>query len=122
MPAEPWDVVVFQRHKDDDPNEICPADRFFGEIPDSVATDLFAIIDAVAASPPPQFTGGGVWEAMHGATSLCRADLESPPVSPSPWTLRYVRSIGRPEVIDDVFGVRLVGWCNRAPVYPGPAS
>jgi len=61
--------VVFQRHKDDDPNESCPAERFFSEIPDSVATDLFAIIDAVAASPPPQFTGGGVWEAMHGEMS-----------------------------------------------------
>ena len=69
MPAEPWEVVVFQRHKDDDPNETCPAERFFREIPDSVATHLFAIIDAVAASPPPQFTGGGVWEAMHGEMS-----------------------------------------------------
>lgn len=39
------------------------------EIPDSVATDLFAIIDSVAASPPPQFTGGGMWEAMHGEMS-----------------------------------------------------
>jgi hypothetical protein len=25
-----------------------------------------AIVDAVAASPPPSFTGGGMWEAMHG--------------------------------------------------------
>ena len=69
MPVEPWDIVVFQRHRDDDANESCPAERFFSEIPDSVAADLFAIIDAVAGSPPPQFTGGGMWEAMHGEMS-----------------------------------------------------
>ncbi|MCL4466728.1 MAG: hypothetical protein M1389_12020 [Chloroflexi bacterium] len=59
-------MKVFQRHRDDDPNESCPAQEFFSKIPDSVATDLFAIIDAVAESPPPQFSGGGMWEAMHG--------------------------------------------------------
>jgi hypothetical protein len=25
-----------------------------------------AVLDAVAAAPPPQFSGGGKWEAMHG--------------------------------------------------------
>lgn len=25
------------------------------------------MLDAVAAAPPPQFSGGGKWEAMHGA-------------------------------------------------------
>ncbi len=24
------------------------------------------MLDAVAAAPPPQFSGGGKWEAMHG--------------------------------------------------------
>jgi hypothetical protein len=66
MPAAPWDVRVFQRHRDDDPQERCPAEEFLDECPDSVRDDLIAIIDAVAASPPPQFTGGGMWEAMHG--------------------------------------------------------
>jgi hypothetical protein len=61
-----WDVKVFQRHPDDDPNEICPAEEFLDACPDSVAADLIAIVDAVAASPPPQFTGGGMWEAMRG--------------------------------------------------------
>ena len=27
---------------------------------------LMAILDAVAEAPPPQFSGGGQWEAMHG--------------------------------------------------------
>lgn len=63
---EPWEVVVFQRHREDDPNERCPAEEFLDRCPDSVAVDLIAIVDAVAASPPPQFSGGGMWEAMHG--------------------------------------------------------
>ena len=67
MPGEPWDVKVFQRHRDDDPNESCPAEAFLRDCPASVAADLIAIVDAVAASPPPQFTGGGMWEAMRGA-------------------------------------------------------
>jgi len=25
------------------------------------------VLDAVAAAPPPRFSGGGKWEAMHGA-------------------------------------------------------
>ena len=61
-----WDVKVFQRHPDDDPDESCPAEEFLDACPDSVAADLIAIVDAVAASPPPQFTGGGMWEAMRG--------------------------------------------------------
>lgn len=62
-----WDVKVFQRHRNDDPRETCPGEEFLDACPDSVAADLIAIVDAVAASPPPQFTGGGMWEAMHGA-------------------------------------------------------
>jgi hypothetical protein len=27
---------------------------------------MTAVLDAVAAAPPPQFSGGGYWEAMHG--------------------------------------------------------
>ncbi len=66
MPAEPWDIRVFQRHRDNDPNESCPAEEFLDRCPPAVATDLIAIVDAVAEAPPPQFTGGGMWEAMHG--------------------------------------------------------
>jgi hypothetical protein len=27
---------------------------------------MMSVLDAVAAAPPPQFSGGGYWEAMHG--------------------------------------------------------
>ena len=67
MPGAPWAVKVFVRHRDDDPQESCPAEEFLVRAcPESVSDDLEAIIDAVAESPPPQFTGGGMWEAMHG--------------------------------------------------------
>src|SRR6266542_1002457 len=66
MPSRAWEVVVFQRHRNDDPCEACPAEEFFAECPPSVARDLSAIVDAVAEAPPAQFTGGGMWEAMHG--------------------------------------------------------
>ena len=62
-----WDVALFQRHPEDDPSETCPAELFLDRCPLPVAADLIAIIDAVAAAPPPQFSGGGMWEAMHGA-------------------------------------------------------
>jgi hypothetical protein len=62
-----WAVKVFVRHCDDDPQETCPAEEFLvNNCPESVSDDLEAIVDAVAESPPPQFTGGGMWEAMHG--------------------------------------------------------
>lgn len=69
MPSVLWDVVLFQRHKDDDPAKRCPGEEFLDQCPDSVRADLIAIIDAVAESPPPQFSGGGMWEAMHGEMS-----------------------------------------------------
>jgi hypothetical protein len=62
-----WDIKLFQRHPDDDPSEHCPAEAFFDSCPDPVAADLIAILEAVAAGPPPRFRGGGMWEAMHGA-------------------------------------------------------
>ena len=66
MPDEPWDVKLFRRHRHDDPKESCPAEEFLNTCPDSVAENFITIIDAVAEAPPPQFSGGGMWEAMHG--------------------------------------------------------
>jgi hypothetical protein len=61
-----WDIKVFQRHRDDDPDEDCPTEAFLLACPQSVRDDLITIVDSVAAAPPPQFSGGGMWEAMHG--------------------------------------------------------
>jgi hypothetical protein len=42
-----------------EPNSSTAARRRFGET-------ILAVLDAVAAAPPPAFSGGGKWEAMHG--------------------------------------------------------
>jgi hypothetical protein len=35
------------------------------KLPDKVAAEIQAVREAVAAAPPPSFSGGGKWEAMH---------------------------------------------------------
>lgn len=64
--ADSWQVVYFKRHREDDLDQRCPGLEFLRTCPKKVAAKLIAIIDAVVAAPPPHFTGGGMWEAMHG--------------------------------------------------------
>jgi hypothetical protein len=56
-------VHFFQRHPEDDPSRSVPAREYLDRCP--VAARLIAVVKAVAASPPPAFSGGGKWEAMH---------------------------------------------------------
>jgi hypothetical protein len=35
-------------------------------VPFKVAAEIHAVLEAVATAPPPAFSGGGKWEAMHG--------------------------------------------------------
>ncbi len=62
---DPWRIHFFQRDKADDPNREVPAIGFLDNIPPKVAAEIHAVLDAVAAAPPPSFSGGGKWEAMH---------------------------------------------------------
>lgn len=56
-----------------------PAADFLRSCPKTVAARLLAIVDAVAAAPPPRFTGGGMWEAMRGQMSgLYEARVRGP--------------------------------------------
>jgi len=43
-----------------------PADAFLDACPTKVAAQLLAVLDDVAEAPPPRYSGGGRWEAMHG--------------------------------------------------------
>jgi hypothetical protein len=36
-----------------------------------VRAKLVAVLEAVRAAPPPAFSGGGKWEAMHGSMGGC---------------------------------------------------
>ena len=63
--SEPWLIHFFQRHADDDPARLTPTIDFLDKLPDKVAAEIQAVLEAVAAAPPPSFSGGGKWEAMH---------------------------------------------------------
>jgi hypothetical protein len=62
----PWQIHFFQRHRDDDPRQTLPAREFLDRCPPAVTAKLIAVVKAVADAPPPAFSGGGKWEAMHG--------------------------------------------------------
>lgn len=64
--AAPWNIEFFKRHLSDDPDESVPAQDFLDETPPKVAAKIAAVAKAVADAPPPSFSGGGLWEAMHG--------------------------------------------------------
>lgn len=57
-----WDVVYYKTRQG-----AIPAVDFLLACPRKVRANLLAVLDAVAEAPPPSFSGGGKWEAMHGA-------------------------------------------------------
>lgn len=64
-PKDPWLIHFFQRHIDDDAARAVPSIEFLEGLPGKIAAEIHAVLDAVAAAPPPSFSGGGKWEAMH---------------------------------------------------------
>ncbi len=65
MTRKPWLTHFFQRHPDDDPNRAVPAIEIFDRLPAKLVAEFQAVVDAVAEAPPPAFSGGGKWGAMH---------------------------------------------------------
>jgi hypothetical protein len=62
-----YEIVYFKRQKKDDPTQPMPGQEYLNSCPTSIRAQMRAVLVAVAAAPPPQFTGGGKWEAMHGS-------------------------------------------------------
>jgi hypothetical protein len=56
-----WDVVFYATAEGS-----VPGADFLDRCPAKVRGTVLAVLDAVAAAPPPAFSGGGKWEAMHG--------------------------------------------------------
>lgn len=56
-----WDIVFYNP-----PNLADAPLTFLDACPAGVRAKLVAVLDAVAAALPPRFSGGGMWEAMHG--------------------------------------------------------
>jgi hypothetical protein len=58
----PWSIIYYEAQ-----DGTCPSLSFLDGCPGKLDGEFLAVLDAVAMSPPPQFSGGGKWEAMHGA-------------------------------------------------------
>ena len=58
----PWAVIYYRA-----PDQKVPALEFLDGCPGTIDAQFTAVLDAVAAAPPPRFSGGGKWEAMHGS-------------------------------------------------------
>jgi Txe/YoeB family toxin of Txe-Axe toxin-antitoxin module len=56
-----WDVIFYATVEGS-----VPGADFLHRCPAKVRGTILAVLDAVAAAPPPAFSGGGKWEAMHG--------------------------------------------------------
>lgn len=63
---ELWRIHFFRRDFANDARRATPALDFLDTVPVKVAAEIHAVLDAVAEAPPPTFSGGGKWEAMHG--------------------------------------------------------
>lgn len=57
----PWGIVYYQQE-----DGSVPAAEFLDSIPNKVEAKLLSVLETVRAAPPPTFSGGGLWEAMHG--------------------------------------------------------
>lgn len=56
-----WGIVFYA-----DAKGTVPAESFLNACPVKVRVMFLAVLDAVRSAPPPAFSGGGKWEAMHG--------------------------------------------------------
>lgn len=56
-----WGIVYYANPKGE-----VPAEAFLDSCPRNVDVMFNAVLEAVRAAPPPAFSGGGKWEAMHG--------------------------------------------------------
>jgi hypothetical protein len=58
---EAWDVVYYRQADGQ-----TPAIDFLDGCPVKLQARFDAVLDDVAAAPPPRYSGGGRWESMHG--------------------------------------------------------
>lgn len=55
-----WGIVYYETAGGD-----VPAETFLDGCPTKIDATFNAVLEAVRAAPPPAFSGGGKWEAMH---------------------------------------------------------
>lgn len=57
-----WGISYYKAEDDS-----VPGDDFLDGLPAKTSAHFYAVLEAVRAAPPPRFSGGGYWEAMHGS-------------------------------------------------------
>jgi Txe/YoeB family toxin of Txe-Axe toxin-antitoxin module len=57
-----WGIAYYQQE-----DGTVPAEDFLDACPTKVEATILAVLEAVRLAPPPAFSGGGKWEAMHGS-------------------------------------------------------
>lgn len=91
---EPWDVVYYAAA-----DGRCPADEFLDGCPTKVSAQLIAVLDDVADAPPPRYSGGGRWEAMHGGMAGIY-EVRAPGPSREQFRLFCMLENGTPEELE----------------------
>lgn len=61
--AEPWTIVYYKTAD----GRVPAFDYFIDSCTTKLIAFMNAVLDSVAAAPPPAFSGGGHWEAMRGS-------------------------------------------------------
>lgn len=56
-----WGIVYYETR-----DRRVPAEEFLNACPAKIDARFSAVLEAVRDAPPPRFSGGGYWEAMHG--------------------------------------------------------
>lgn len=56
-----WGIVYYKTNRGE-----LPAEEFLDGLRSKVAARFDVVLDTVRDAPPPRFSGGGFWEAMHG--------------------------------------------------------
>jgi hypothetical protein len=64
-PKAAWQILFFERHREDDSSRSVPGLAFLKGCPEKVRALMVRVLEAVRAAPPPAFSGGGYWEKMH---------------------------------------------------------
>ncbi|OFV91248.1 MAG: hypothetical protein A3J75_05530 [Acidobacteria bacterium RBG_16_68_9] len=77
LKTEPWGVEFFRRYPADDAKTQVPGREFLDAIPHKVAARMVAVLEAVAEAPPPSYSGGGYWEAMHNMAGFYEVRVDS---------------------------------------------
>jgi hypothetical protein len=80
----PWQRHFFQRHRQDDPTKAVPAQDFLLACPEKVRAMMLAVVNAVAAAPPPQFSGAA---SGRPCTARWQATTRSASTDPSATTI-----------------------------------